>query len=697
MAEKVFVFPKVDFKNGMNGGTIQYSVGNFTAWAHVTIDSEDGKLISKLALARCLDKDEIDFQIDTTSGVHDVYVKADENAEILGISFKEKSPYEEYQYIAAKPIQGDFTGADSWEAVDMLGRRIPSVEDVGAKKNKKVGIFYWTWREHAIHQEPLNLVKFFAQYPDAEYNKAHPAWGGPRGWCHWNEPLFGYYRNSDPYVIRRHAVMLAAAGVDFMVFDCTNGAFLWRDAYEPLLAELKRCLDDGINVPKVAFMLNFYAGDPSQRMLHFLYQDMYKKGKYKDLWFMHEGKPLVMAFKECLSPSSDCQTEQQLLDEMRDFFTFRPPQPSYNPKDTDYHHEDHWGWLEIFPQHKYKERPDGSCEMMTVGVAQNANKERICTCFNDKDTFGRSYTHKYGHSQLTPDSYKYGYNFQEQWDRALDISPDIVFITGWNEWIMSGATGKPWILDEHSTKIAFVDQYDYEHSRDIEPDCDGYLDTYYLQLTANIRRFKGAYPRCKNTCGKSIDIKGGFSQWKDVMPTYKNPKGLAAKRDFPGFKGCYYKNETGRNDICSAKACADNENLYFYVECVNDITKPDGEGWMTLFLKTDENFENGWNGYNFAINRKNPKLGKATVEKYSKTAQKNSFTWEEVGKCDIKLHKNKLMIKVPRTLVNACATSGGKSDFEFKWSDNMVNKDIMDFYVNGSCAPYGRFNYRFKN
>ena len=98
-----------------------------------------------------------------------------------------------------------------------------------------------------------------------------------------------------------------------------------------------------------------------------------------------------------------------MLDEIRNFFTFRPGQPGYGCGPS---RPDHWGWLEISPQHKYGTRPDGSCEMMTVGVGQNANKDRICTHFNDKETFGRSYTKKFGHKLLDKESYKYGYNVQ---------------------------------------------------------------------------------------------------------------------------------------------------------------------------------------------------------------------------------------------------------------------------------------------
>ena len=38
--------------------------------------------------------------------------------------------------------------------------------------------------------------------------------------------------------------------------------------------------------------------------------------------------------------------------------------------------------------------------------------------------------------------------------------------------------------------------------------------------------------------------------------------------------------------------------------------------------------------------------------------------------------------------------SGTAADFEFKWNDNMTKEgDIMDFYVSGDTAPFGRFNF----
>ena len=278
---------------------------------------------------------------------------------------------------------------------------------------------------------------------------------------------------------------------------------------------------------------------------------------------------------------------------------------------------------------------------------------------------------------MTKDSYKYGYNVQEQWDNAIAMDPDFVFVTGWNEWIMGKFPGKPWVWDESSTQIAFVDQYDYEHSRDIEPDCDGYLDLYYLQLAANIRRYKGLKHVERSNVEKTIDLHD-FTTWKDVKPEYYTQKGSAAHRDFPALgQELHYKNETGINDFTLAKYAFDHDNIYFYIECAQDIVLGHKNA-MTLLLDTDCNKETGWEGYDYKITA-------------GKCFSMIRGSLEYIG--DIETHGkgNKMAVCVPREMISF--EKGKTPKFEFKWIDNIEMADVMEFYRDGDCAPFGRFNY----
>ncbi len=678
---------QIDFGAGAISATVHFAGAYDTAVATILAD---GRVIGKIALSGTTRPDTAaTAEIDPTAGVHDVTIRLDGHAELLSFAVSDKDAYADVHYVPIPERAIVELGAETWEATDMLGRRVASVEDVRAKKkDKKVGVFYWTWHEGHAHNRPVDVVDTLAKFPAAEYRYDHPAWGERPFTCFWHEPLYGFYRNSDPYIIRHHAALLAAAGVDFMCFDCTNGALLWRNAYEPLFEGLRQARADGIKVPKVAFMLNFAPFPTTTKMLRALYQNIYKPGLYSDLWFMLDGKPVVMGYPEAVEIEGECETDTRILKEIREFFTFRPGQPGYGCGPL---RPDHWGWLEIFPQHKYVERPDGSCELVTVGVGQNANKDRICTHFNDVGTFGRSYTGKHGHDLLTPESYKEGLNVQEQWDRAIDLDPDMVFVTGWNEWIM-GQWHEPWLSDNDSTQLAMVDQFDREHSRDMEMDKDGHLDTYYLQLAHNIRRFKGATPRQAVSPVGAVNLTSSRSEWNRVTPVYRNPKGTTIHRDWDGFGDWHYINRSGRNDLIEARVARDEENIYFRVKCADAITPREGEGWMTLLIDLDRDKSTGWEGYDLIINRTGKK-NSATVERYVRTLEAGSFTWEPMGEAALRVSGDTLTIALPRAL----AGLEGKLDFEFKWSDHMQEPNVMDFYVNGCAAPIGRFNYLFRD
>ncbi len=108
---------------------------------------------------------------------------------------------------------------------------------------------------------------------------------------HWGESQFGYYLADDAYVLRRHAQMLADAGVDFIVFDVTNQA-TYKSYYMALLKVFAEIRAAGGRTPQVAFLTPFW--DPP-RVVAQLYADLYQPGLYSDLWFRWEGKPLILA------------------------------------------------------------------------------------------------------------------------------------------------------------------------------------------------------------------------------------------------------------------------------------------------------------------------------------------------------------------------------------------------------------------
>lgn len=574
--------------------------------------------------------------------------------------------------------QQETVNSDYWSATDALGRKVREYNTSEEKrKDKFVAIFYWTWHqgEDDTTYTVKNISEIVRKYPEAMSSYEHPGWGKYKpGFFYWEQPLFGYYKTTDTWVLRKHAELLADAGIDAVFFDCTNGSFTWKESYEALMSTWEQALKDGVKVPKIAFMLPFGPAPHSLVSLRQLYNDVYKPGRYKDLWFVWKGKPCIMAYPDNL-------TDEVVDKEIADFFTFRPGQPDYVNGPT---RNDQWSWLEIYPQKGYVSDGNGKYEQVSVGVAQNANplSGGHCSAFNLPNAYGRNFTVQKGFDPRV-DGYLYGWNFQEQWNRAYELDPELVFVTGWNEYIagmwQEGWTGKP---------FSFVDQYNWNCSRDIEPN-KGWGekgDVYYLQLIDNVRKFKGMSQQEKASKPKSIKL-GKKGEWDDVKPYFASYKGNTIHRDSRGRYNTYYKNNTGRNDIVGAKIAHDNEYIYFYVETADVLTTPADKNWMTLFLDTDRNKNTGWNGYDFVINRIGPKGNTVFIE----SSRGNKWIWEITGEGKLHYKGNHLEIAVKKSLLNL---SPSNVDIEFKWSDNMQDEgNIMDFYVNGDAAPGGRFNY----
>jgi hypothetical protein len=569
---------------------------------------------------------------------------------------------------------------DRYAATDGLGRVLPGYKEAGpVREGKYVGIFFHTWHDWNASRGTRNITEILKEHPDIvnDYNSLY--WGDSPVY-HWNEPIYNYYKNTDRWVLRKQAELLAEAGVDVIIFDNTNGATTYLDVVEVLLEEFAKARQDGVKTPQISFLMNFFEssfGD-TVKQLKELYNAIYRDGRYKDLWFYWKGKPLMMAYPDKLNENDPLEKE------IKEFFTFRPGQPSYTMGQQ---FVGQWGWLSIYPQQVYYNE-DGTPEQITVGVAQNHSKKRGLTAFNGEGVFGRTWSGKLDDYDKRENAKLYGANFAEQFEYALEVDPEFIFITGWNEWVVSRY--KEW----GGVVNAFPDSFNDEYSRDIEPSRGDLKDHYYYQMVSYIRRFKGVKPPMETGDKKAIDIYSDEDQWADVLPEFKAYPGNTVHRDSSGYinnetrKTYRYSNTTGRNDIRIAKVARDDKFVYFMVECVEDITPPTDEKWMRLFLDINGKETANWETFNYVVNRVNPVNNKAVLEKST-----GGYNWEKVGEVDFSLKGKRLQIKIPKSMLGI---KGDKFTINFKWSDNMqVEGDIMDFYVNGDAAPVGRYKFQY--
>ena len=587
--------------------------------------------------------------------------------------------------------------SSQWIAQDGLDRVLVTNTTAGdIREDKIVAIFYWTWHgdfgdKQTAYNNQQNIDTLIAMGKTerdymtlsmSELNKLGIKTAmGP--YHFWDEPIYGYYDGDDEWVIRKQAELLAAAGVDVVFFDNTNGTYTWKETALRVMKVFSEARAQGVDAPDVSFMFPFGPVSHAGTQMVELYNDIYKKGLYEDVWFKLDGKPMVMGW-----PGSLNGKDAAIANEIKSFFTFRSNLGGYQEQESA---TNQWGWLSRFPQ-AYFHNDKGEIEQMTVGVAINHNyvKSIIAPMSYGENIIGRTWTSR-GYD-TRENAILYGACLSEQWENAIAVDPKIVFVTAWNEWVAMRIEN--WPASPEQYQNCFVDQYNAEYSRDCEPSAGILKDHYYYQLTNYIRQFKGTNPIEKATWEKLIDVNGGYGQWADVGPVYNDYFGLP-DRDALGYKDpttgkrYHYTNDSGRNDIYDAKVARDYENVYFMVRTVEDLTPYTDAYWMRLYLDMGESDKN-WENYEFILNKQNPKNETtATLERFTG----NGFETEVVGEVTYSVKGNVLTVCIPKTMLGIPAE---QLDFEFgfKWTDNTLEDgDIMQWYLNGDVAPVGRFNY----
>ena len=543
----------------------------------------------------------------------------------------------------------------SLSCTDALGR---SVLSAGGESEKKVGVFYFLWMGQHGKDFLCDNSKLVKEHPDAV--NSEEAWmaagGGKVGEFHfWGEPLFGYYSMDDEWVIRRHVQMLTDAGVDFIVCDTTN-AVTYTNAAKIMISVFYEYYMKGFNVPKIAFYTNSYSGRTMNKLYDELYNDKELSEKYprlSELWFMMDGKPMIVGDKK----------DEELRDDVKNYFRIKASQwPNENKK------ADGFPWMEFDRSLTVASvfRADG-IKIMNVSAAQHSDTAAFSrTSWYGKNDRTRSWHD--GKNDTSEDAPLYGYNFSEQWEFAIKMDPDIIFVTGFNEWVAQRQVATDY------APVLFVDCADENCSRDVEPSAGRLGDNYYLQMVDYIAKFKKSVSKVEAKESVTIDINGSFSQWENekITALYRDFDGETGDRNSVGFGNINYIDNSGRNDIVNMKVTSDSENYYFYADTAEKLSPSSDKNWMTLFV--DEKI---------AVNRTSPQNGKTFVEKITAEG------YEKIGEADIRFDENKVMICVPKSLIENDGT------ILFKWADNYDENDFYSFYTKGDSAPYGRLCYRY--
>lgn len=551
--------------------------------------------------------------------------------------------------------------------VDQFGRVFKPV--TGIKEEKDVGMFYFLWHGES-GKNTFNNTLLLREKPDVLFDIKGSKDSSINAFHYWDEPLFGYYQSNDKWVIAKHCEMLTSAGVDFLVFDTTNG-FIYESACKAVMEVFYEYQQKGWDVPKIAF----YTNSMSINTMNSIYQRIYKANLYPSLWYCPDGqRPLIIG---ALTAEQDKKiygdnnyNPPELTDEFKEFFDLRETQWPFDPVKPD-----GFPWMEwTYPQPNHN-------GIMSVSLAQHPQLPFSDSWANRKLNMGRGYN--YVTKQNEEDKSPMGINAQSQWDTVHANADSIhtVFVTGWNEFIAQKLV--------INNKVWFVDCFNEEFSRDIEPSKNGlYEDAFYLQLIDNVRRFKGITEAFKAPDKATIDITGDVSQWDNIRNSYINVSQTDIDRNSRSVDNKYkYQQEKARNVVQEVKVTHDSKNVYFMIRCENDITSPESENWMNVLIGTKELKQQGWESYNYCIGRS---VNGNTIAVNTLDAEGNAT---KVADAEFTLKGKVMQISVKLSDLGLKAKDAG---LYFKVADGVTEyKNIMDYYVTGESFPMGRLSYYY--
>ncbi|HIY96095.1 MAG TPA: hypothetical protein H9729_00225 [Candidatus Borkfalkia excrementigallinarum] len=547
---------------------------------------------------------------------------------------------------------------------DMFGRSFGAADGRKEDKTRYTGMFYFLNTGSGNDVKGIyNVTEIIEKYGEEEFGKDTA--NSPALASHiWGEPALGYYSAGDTFVMRKHIEMLTAAGIDFIILDCSN-TVTYNDVAKKLFDIIAEYRAAGWNAPQVMYMLSNSAPDAALINLRDIYSTFYTDESYADVWFkpQPENKPML-----AISPDARAELEET-NDPLAEYFYFRDTQWPINENGSYTFRENGLPWMEYeYPQPVH-------IDTMNVSVAQHTTVK-----FSDKNgSRGRGWTEETGNDH---ENFGRGANFENQWKTVMqnDAALRFVTITGWNEWSAQKLYDAN--LGTHNGYF-MCDTFNDEYSRDIEPSLESkLLDTPYLQTIGYVRDWT-------STEAVHYDIPEGthsmsdFSAWENAA-VYEDFVGESSDREWPRFDGkVTLRSPAARVDFQSVSVCVDEENAYFRIETVGAIPAREGDDpyWMNLMIKPANSLYTDAYGYSYVINRDADNI--LAVDKNGE--------YKTVGKAEIAYNNNVMLISVP---LSAIGLTKENCFMDFKVADDFGN-NVMDFYSEGDCMPVGRLSYRF--
>jgi hypothetical protein len=326
---------------------------------------------------------------------------------------------------------------------------------------QKIGILYFLWHCPVSTSQAGDAV-----FDIAKATAGAAPWGPVPAFHWWGEPKAGYYcLAKDDKLLRQHAEMLHAAGIDFVIIDSTNQAN--QAGAEAMIinpfSEMVKVWSGIPDAPKIVPWVPI-TGDGDMvayfdRMLT----------EHPGLAFRLDGKPLILA----MAPRSNPASPQ--FRALASRYTIRSMWGELNPGRL---RRGEWSFMQPC-RSSFKARSGN--EECGQGVAY---RDGVVEQVPVAAAYQRTYM-----SDTTTAVPKFdGRTLLRQLETAYrHPEAPIVTITGWNEWIAQRTcpqNRRQRCDDRHDTlrngNKTFVDEFDADYNRDLEP--GGGRGDYYYRL-----------------------------------------------------------------------------------------------------------------------------------------------------------------------------------------------------------------------
>ena len=329
----------------------------------------------------------------------------------------------------------------------------------------RFGIFYSTWHCIAAESTPVHDI--------SRVLAGEQSWGGYGVFHYWDQPAAGYYCPSEnDGVLREHAELLRDAGIDFVFLDATNHAYVDARSHDTpgmILAPLDRVLAVWSTVPGAPRLVPWVpvveAG--SSPSVYTVDAMLARIGAYPEMHFEYLGKPLLLITENAQYPVNAAR-EAALAED----YTVRRMWGVYPDDGAP------WSFLQ-------------ACQSPPTGPEPCAQRVAVTATGIEQIPISAAYQATFMNVATATPKHQ-GLTFRKQFERAFTWpETPIITITGWNEWIAQRqACGHPACPCATYPDGCFIDQWDLEYSRDLEPGANVMGDYYYQLMAACISLFR---------------------------------------------------------------------------------------------------------------------------------------------------------------------------------------------------------------